>query len=221
MPNSVDTVLFDLDGTLVEYERPSSEVLAAAFDRAGVEPFFTVREYYDRYFEFLGSGVDDLREYCFADIAEAHDRDPAVGRTVAEAYAAERRPGSVRLLDGARAAVESLAADHSLGIVTNGPPSHQRPKIDALGFDDRFGSVVFAGHETPPKPDPEPFERALGDLDAAPTRTVHVGNSLESDVAGADAAGLQSVWLADGSEPEPTPDHVVDSLLALSSPPWR
>ena len=41
----VSTVLFDLDGTLCEQRRPSRGVLATAFDRVGVGPFFTVEEY--------------------------------------------------------------------------------------------------------------------------------------------------------------------------------
>ena len=221
MTRAIEAVLFDLDGTLVEYERPSSEVLDAAFERAGVDPFFEIGAYYEQYFEQLAGDHDDLREHCFEVIAADRGRDPEVGRRVAAAYAKERSPDAVRLLDGAQEAIERFAADHAIGLVTNGPPYHQRPKIDATGFADAFESVVYAGHDTAPKPDPEPFERALGDLGVTSDRAVYVGNSLAADVAGAAAAGLRSVWLDDGTDPDPVPDYVVGSLADLRRPPWE
>jgi len=62
--------------------------------------------------------------------------------------------------------------------------------------------MVFAGHETPPKPDPEPFRRALDDLGVAPERAVHVGDSLATDVAGAARAGLRAIRLRTDPEAE-------------------
>ncbi len=98
----------------------------------------------------------------------------------------------------------------------------QRTKMAALGIDDRVDAVVFAGHDAPVKPEPEPFERALAELGSTPDRAVHVGNSLDSDVAGADAAGLRSVWVpADPSVvPEPEPPFAFETLRPLGDPPW-
>jgi putative hydrolase of the HAD superfamily len=220
----VDTVLFDLDDTLCSYRRSGAELLELAFADVGVEPFFDVTEYHRRYPEFVDDtdAVETLRRACFAAIAEDRGYEPATGRAVADAFAAERDHRAVTPLSGAMAALERLDADHRLGLVTNGAPGMQRQKLDGLGLTDRFETVVFAGYDAPGKPSPEPFYRALDALDSAPERAVHVGNSLGSDVAGAHAAGLRSVWLSDGTdEPEPAPDHVVTSLEALRRPPWR
>lgn len=89
-----------------------------------------------------------------------------------------------------------LREDHALGIVTNGGPDTQKPKLDALGLTRSFDTVVYAGYDVAPKPDPAPFERALGDLDVRPERAVHVGNSLEADVAGARRSPTSSPQLA-------------------------
>jgi putative hydrolase of the HAD superfamily len=112
--------------------------------------------------------------------------------------------------------------------VTNGGPDTQFPKIDAFGLRECVDTVVLAGYHTPAQPAPDPFGRALADPDAAPERTVHVGNSLASDVAGANAAGVGSVWIpfdGDGhpSEVGPddsTPDVMLDSIRDLASHPW-
>lgn len=224
----VDAVLFDLDDTLCSYRRSGSELLDVAFDAAGVEPFFTVGEYHDRYDALLGSeemgeGMTDFRAACFVDLAEQKGRGPAVARAVAAAYAAERDQTAVEPAPDLHRTLDAVAADHRVGLVTNGPRDMQRRKLSALDLDGYFEAAVFAGDGAPAKPDPEPFHRALDELDARPERAVHVGNSLTTDVAGARAAGVRAAWLPDddpGSDPEPEPDYRLDRFDALAAPPW-
>jgi FMN phosphatase YigB (HAD superfamily) len=218
-------VLLDIDGTVCEYERDGTDILPVAFERAGVEPFFTDAEYIARYPEFAdeSENVVDLRERCFAALAEEAERDPDVGREVARAYAAERDHSRVRFTDGAERAVEILAERHPLAAVTNGDPTMQTTKLEALGIADRFERVVHAGYETPAKPDPTPFYEALSAIEADPVGTIHVGNSLSDDVAGAKNAGLAAAWVGNGSrggdgparsktDLDPRPDHVLETL---------
>lgn len=122
----------------------------------------------------------------------------------------------------------ALADEYCLGLVTNGGPDTQSPKIDALGLREYVDTVVLAGYHTPAKPAREPFERAMADLDADPERTAHVGNSLASDVAGANAAGVRSVWISyDGDghpdrvgSDDPTPDVALESICELTATSW-
>ncbi|WP_248905030.1 HAD family hydrolase [Halocatena marina] len=227
MAELVDTVLFDIDDTLCEYRRSGAELLALAFDREGIEPFFEVDEYYAQYDTFIETtdSVEVLRAECFAGIAEEHGRDPELGRAVASAYATERNHRNVRPLPGSREAVTSLSHDHRLGVVTNGPPDTQAKKLDEIGVADAFEVVIHAGYDAPAKPDPEPFHRALSALDATPDSTVHVGNSLASDVAGAQAAGLKAVWLSNGTDlcvdSDCVPEYTLDSLSDLTEHPWN
>ena len=209
-----DAVLFDVDDTLCRYRRSGAALLAAAFDRAGHEPFITAEEYHDRYPEFVddSDSMRDLRAQCFAAIADEKGYDPSVGRRVAAAYADERDHGNVEPQPGVDEALSALS-DLPLGVVTNGAPAMQSAKLAALGLGEAFDVVVHGGYDAPAKPSPEPFHQALSSLDASPGRTYHVGNSLSSDVAGARAAGVRAVWLADGTaRPEPEPDHTVDAL---------
>lgn len=220
---TVDAVLFDVDDTLCEYRRSSAELIELAFDDVGVEPFFGTAEYYGRYEEFVddSESMVDLRRRCFEAIARDAGRDPDLGRALADAYAAERDHRNVRPLPGAVEAVERLARDHRVGVVTNGSPEMQRQKLEGIGLADAFETVVHAGYDARAKPHPEPFEHALDALGATADRAVHVGNSLASDVAGAHAAGVGSVWLADGTtEPDPEPHYALSSLEELHEPPW-
>lgn len=220
---TVDAVLFDLDDTLCRYQRAGSELLATAFEQVGVEPLFAVEEYHARYDELLGV-VDDMaafRERCFVEIVEADGGDPALAREVARAFEQERDHAAVELVAGAGEAVEALAEDHHLGLVTNGLPDMQREKLVATGLADAFDVSVFAGFDAAAKPDPEPFHVALEELGVDRERAIHVGNSLTTDVPGAKRAGVHAAWLRqDGVEPDPAPDFVLDELVDLAERPW-
>lgn len=227
MTDAVDVVLFDLDDTLCAYERPPGDVLTVAFERAGIEPFFGVGDYYERYDAYLerSSDIADLRRRCFGDLAVASGNERETGVAVADVYARERDQGRVSLCDGARVALDALGDEYRLGLVTNGDPTMQRAKLSAVDLAEVFETTVFGGFDVPAKPAIEPFERALEHLSVTPERAVHVGNSLGTDVAGARAAGIAAAWIPDGDEvpsnPDPRPTYVLESLDDLTTPPWE
>ena len=219
----IRTILFDLDDTICEFIQSQESVLAEAFDTVAANPFCSLDEYHQQYGSYLddSENVEDLRERCFADLAEEKGYDPELGRNVAAAYSS-LRDYSVRFLPGARPALAELAADYTLGLITNGSPEIQQPKLASLDLSDTFETVVYAGYETPAKPDPKPFHRALDTLGVPPERAVYVGNSLESDVAGAQAAHINAVWLSDNRSSKPNthvPEYTIDSLGELQTPP--
>lgn len=218
----MDAVLFDLDGTLVEYERSGREVLSAAFDRVDIAPFFEVEDYYDRYEAFFeqSRSITHLRERIFADIAETRGHPAELGVEVAQAYEAERDHGRVSLLDGAWEVLDALA-DRPTAMVTNGDPEMQRPKLESTGLDSYFETVVYAGYDAPAKPDPEPFHMALQAIGGSADQAAYVGNDPRDDVGGAAAAGLESVWLRNGSTavPESEPSYTIEVLSDLFETP--
>lgn len=117
---------------------------------------------------------------------------------------------SYRLYDDARGVLSTLQqANIRLGLVTNGAPDTQRSKLQALGIEPYFDAIVVSGELGMAKPDPRVFEAALEQLDVEAGTACHVGDNLHTDVAGANAAGLLSVWLnrygarRKTSEPEP------------------
>lgn len=63
----------------------------------------------------------------------------------------------------------------------------------AAAYEDLGGRVRYYG-----KPFPEVFEHTLSRLGTAPGRTLVVGDGLATDIAGAAAAGLDSLLVADG-----------------------
>lgn len=80
-------------------------------------------------------------------------------------------------------------------LVTNGASDTQRNKIEAMGIDDWFSAYSISGETGVAKPDKRAFTLVLKGLGVSGKHVWHVGDSLATDVAGANAAGLTSVWL--------------------------
>lgn len=212
-----DAVTVDLDDTLVSYRRSPGEVLAAAYDAVGVEQVFPVGAYYDRFAAFneRADSMADLRERCFAALAEERGHEPDLGREVARSFADERDHANVDWCAGAREFLDALdARGVPYAVVTNGPPDAQAAKARAVGLDERAVEVVFAGHDYPAKPAAEPFEAALVALGVGADDAVHLGDSPDSDAVGALAAGVAAVVVGD-REPLPAEAVRVPSLTTL------
>ncbi|MFC7074745.1 HAD family hydrolase [Halovenus rubra] len=195
---NIEAISFDLDDTLVQYTRPPGDVLQVCFDRLGIAPIFRVEEYYARYDEFAKQcdSMDELRAECFATLAAENGQERHLGREVAAVFSDERDQSNVELLPSVGSLLDELVDEYQIAIVTNGARDAQQKKIEAVSLDQWVETVVIAGHDTPPKPNPEPFERVLQSFESTPATTVHVGDSLETDVAGATAAGLASIWVS-------------------------
>lgn len=226
--SQLEAVTFDLDDTVLRYERSPGDVLQLAFETLAIEPLFTVEEYYAHFDKFARTcdSMDELRSECFAALARENGYEARLGRKVAAAFSAERDQSNVELVPSAAAVLDEFSRKYRLAVVTNGARDAQRRKMDAVELERWIDAVVVAGHDVPPKPSPDPFERAIRSLDVSPETTVHVGDSLETDVRGATAAGLDSVWVspdpgssADVREYDPT--YHVETIGELLSPPWK
>lgn len=129
---------------------------------------------------------------------------------------------SHRLFDDVYAFLEwAKAARIPLALVTNGASDTQREKLEVLGIEGYFDTIVVSGEIGVAKPDPSLFVEALGRLGLEPNMTWHVGDSLSKDVGGAAAAGMTTVWLnrngVDRSTVTAVPHLEIRSLSALTT----
>jgi len=214
---NVDTVLFDLDGTLCRRTQDMQAVYERAFERVGETPFGDPPALWEALdgppdhgdtVGYFGAGL--------ARVAAKHGRADVDTLALARALVAEIDDSAVTYLPGVETALESAAAVGPIGIVTNGPKDRQRTKLDALDVTDRLDVVVYGAELPRSKPHTEPFDRALEKLGVSRERTLYVGNSLAYDVAGAHNAGLSVAWLReDGDAGAYEPEYVIDSLVEL------
>lgn len=220
MGNDPAVVLIDLDDTICRYRRSTGDLLEVGFDRTGVEPFFTVEEYVRWIPKVTGNSPLDLREKCFRGIAREKGRSEVLAEKVA-ANVPERDPTAVEFVPGADRALAFLSNRYDLGLVSNGVPEAQQTKLETLGIADMFDVLTFGTPETGVKPRPEPFRQALDSLGCSQEEAIHIGNSLEADVAGAQAAQVPAVWLKTGQRDPtaPSPEYVIDEMSALHDDP--
>ncbi len=97
-------------------------------------------------------------------------------------------PAAARLLSACRGLPRCL--------ITNGFARIQRPKLEQLGYATGVFTEIFISEEHGIwKPDPKIFEMALAASRTAPGETVMIGDNPYTDIAGANAAGLCSIWV--------------------------
>ena len=220
MQPSIDAVCFDLDGTLLEYNQDGDVILEKSFDRADVAAFCDIGELWN-----CADDVPDAEDdhhfltQTFEIAAGRHGGPSAAAERLARAYEATIDHTAVSFREGAERALEYARAHGPVGLVTNGERATQSVKLEALGIHGCFETHVYAGEMTPPKPAPEPFDRAVAELGTDPGRTLYVGNSFEADIVGAREAGLRAAWFPeDGArDGRDAPEYVFESLDELEA----
>jgi len=108
---------------------------------------------------------------------------------------------------------------YKLGLVTDtdGKPGIKSKRLKHLDFIGMFDVVVISGEDTVhTKPSPEPFLLAASKLGLNAEECAVVGDKPFTDIRGANADGMQAIWLRrrDWGIEEPA-DLVVDSLAKL------
>lgn len=78
--------------------------------------------------------------------------------------------------------------------------------LEAFGLGGRFTSVVTSASAGYYKTRPEIYWTALRQLEADPTRSVHIGDSFRFDVIGGRRAGMRTVWFARTDPTKPPVD---------------
>jgi putative hydrolase of the HAD superfamily len=213
-------VLLDALGTIVELERPWPHLVAELGARGVVvgedrarEAMLAEMSYYRAHHDEAPNwpGLRDLRRRCAAVVQEALGT-PLPLDDVQEALLAAIRFRPYPEVPGVLAALRDRGA--RLAVVSNWDVSlHDvlertglRPLVDAVAISAELGAA---------KPDPAIFRAALERVGVAAADALHVGDSLEHDVAGARAAGVEAVLLARDGAAAPGGVRVVASLDEL------
>jgi pyrophosphatase PpaX len=187
MPARYSTVLFDLDGTLID----SVRLILDSFHHT-LATFGLPARTDDEWMDGIGTPLS-------AQLAE-HARDGVTVTAMIEVYRAynlAHHDRQIRVFPGAREAVEALAgAGVRLGLVTskNRPGAHRGLRL--AGLEAHIQVLVCAEDVTRAKPDREPVDRALALLGAAPDDALFVGDSVH-DLRSGQAAGVRTaaaVW---------------------------
>lgn len=203
MKNKYTSILFDADNTLLDFDkaenvglkkvmelynlpitdencRKYSEINAALwkkFEKGEIQKNDIKATRFKTFFEFLGvkEKIDPLQ--------------------VNETYLSFLREGAYTI-EGAKELCENLKEKgYSLYIITNGIALTQARRLKKSGLLPYFKEVFVSETVGFPKPKKEYFDYVLSNIDEKDkSRILVIGDSLSSDIKGAQNAGLDYIW---------------------------
>jgi pyrophosphatase PpaX len=190
MRDSVDAILFDLDGTLVD----TIPLIFACYQHTLATH---VPHYHPDRRVIIGNLGRSLNAILYDYAAAAGVADPqGVSEAMMTTYRSFQRANLSRLIrpyPGMREALEALRARGlTLGLVTSKVEWAARECYDYYGLGDFLSVLVFHDDTARHKPDPEPLLYAAGKAGLDPSRTAYVGDSVH-DMAAGRAAGMHTI----------------------------
>ena len=183
------TVVFDLDGTLVDSADAIGDIINNMRAERGLQ-----RLSLDEVRPYVTSGGAAMAE---ALLAGAWGDTPTALAAFRERYGAAPTPAD-SVYPGAREALAALSgAGLRLAVFSNKTQSLCEKVLGDLGLAPRFAAVVGTGPNTPHKPDPTGFFQALNRAGGVAARSCLVGDSA-ADEATAKRAGVPFIFAAWG-----------------------
>ena len=224
------TVCLDALGTLMELLAPAPalvpELRARGIDVDERQATAALREEIAFYRAHHDSAVDPasldlLRERCTEVLRDGLVRAGTSGvAAVAHELLRDALLASLRFraYPEVPAALRALrSAGHRLVVVSNWDVS-LHDALRTTGLQPLVDAAISSAEAGAAKPDPRIFERALALAGGRANGAIHVGDSLEHDVAGARAARLRAVLVVRAGRPPAVPDGVavISSLAELA-----
>ncbi|WP_332899732.1 MULTISPECIES: HAD family hydrolase [unclassified Haladaptatus] len=207
----IRAVGFDLDYTLVVPERDRQTLLHEA-SKAVDAPLFDRQAYLDAHRRNLSN---ETREPIFKDLLEDHET-PVSPAELSDAYQ-HAINNSLIALEGAAQLVTDLRNEYRVGLLTDGPIEAQQAKLERLGWQDLFDTVLISGSLPAGKPDHRAFRSLLAELDTVPEESVYIGDHADLDIRGATDMNMHAIHvIGPDDDPSPLADAVLtrDELVA-------
>lgn len=220
----LNAILFDFDGTLVDFVDADIRSLACLHARVGAS---VSRE------DFVTTAVEEIEH--FHALVEEHRVDPLLmhefrlkqtflrwGLAWDDGYVELYRRKLLEFstpFDGTIDLLARIRPRVRTALITNAYDSaEQRARINAAGLSLYFDATVISSEIGVYKPDPAIFRYALACLGVLPDEALFVGDSIKYDVVGAKATGM---WAALFCRREKrtcdSADFIVEGIPGLSA----
>lgn len=205
-------VWFDIDGTIVQYDRERSALLDAALP--GEAPAGTGRTFVSH----LYGALDDPDEDPYVAGFEAVDREYELPISPEEAATRYRQAevDASYVPDGVADVIATLGSHVPVGVLANGNGETQREKLGRHGLLDSFDHIILSSEVGAKKPDHQIFELATGRVSA--DRQIYVGDDYDTDIVPAEELGFDTVHVRGDAGPtvsvaEPSCLSILTSLF--------
>ena len=195
-----DFILFDSDGTLMDFHRSESEAVRETMKKMGIEPTDALVTEYSKINDGLWKMLERkeitkpaLLVRRFELFCEKFSFSVDAVK-MARTYENELSQRGY-LFDGAAELCKKLSSDMSLYIVTNGVEAVQRGRFSRVSLLEYFKDVFISGKIGYEKPDVRYFETVANSIpDFNKSRAIIIGDSLTSDIQGGINYGIDTCW---------------------------
>jgi putative hydrolase of the HAD superfamily len=217
MKRAIRAVSFDVGGTLIEPWPSVGHVYAKVAALHGIKNLspellnknFAAAWKVKQNFNHTKADWSALVEKSFAGLANASQCD-AFFPDLYERFA---QTGAWTVFDDVFPTLEMLSQRGLRLAVVSNWDERLRILLPALGLDRFFKTIVVSCEVGAPKPSFEIFNAAARQLEIAANEVLHVGDSFEEDVTGAEAAGFNAIWICRKAPPAGNSISSLDQLL--------
>ncbi len=218
----ITTILWDVDGTLLDFPYSERYAITKAFEMAGLQITEEMIARYaginDDYWKKLELGQVTKKELLTGRFRTLFEEFGITGVDVEvfrECFQEEL--GNVyRYLDDSFEVCKSLKGRAAQYVITNGLASTQRKKLSLSHLDELMDGLFISDELGAPKPEPAFFEACLKQIpEKDKSKILVVGDSISSDIKGGIQAGLRTCWYRTeegASFGDWKPDYIISHL---------
>lgn len=201
MLNGITTISFDGDGTLWDFDAVMRHSLRCVLSelevvdppsaaRLDVDTMIQIRNNVAATLHGTVTNLEQIRLEAFRETLRTVDRpNDALAARLNQVYL-QHRFEDIELYDDVLPTLQALQRTHRIGLLSNGNNYPER-----CGLDGTFAFVVFSQDHGVMKPDPRIFQIAMAQAGCTCDELLHVGDSIDTDIKGAQNAGVRCVWL--------------------------
>lgn len=196
-------LLFDADGTLLDFDQDMAKAFRATYKACFEEQRPFSQELLDRYEQCNSRWWAKLErgECTKPELVVARFRDflaetglSGDPEAINQEYFHNLAQGGA-LYPGALELVRELSAQYTLYIVTNGNAVTQKTRLERSGLLEYVKAYFVSEDAGAAKPDPRYFDYVFSRIPGfEKERALLLGDSLTSDMLGAQNAGIDSLW---------------------------
>ncbi len=220
----IKTILWDVDGTLLDFLAAQSAAMKKAYRHfdLGECSDETIEEYDAvniRYWEALERGEITKQQVLIGRFEEflssqnIHHIEPDAFC----AYYESKLADTLVYIDDSLHLLKSLSCDYKQYAVTNGAFNVQTKKLKNAGFADVFDDIFISDEVGYEKPSAQFFHYVREHIDInSPDEVIIVGDSLTSDIKGGNNMGIKTCWFNPGHKPLTKPVQIDYEIHNLS-----
>lgn len=207
-----DTILFDLDGTLID----SLPDITACVNEVRARHDLPAVDL-ETVHRGIGRGARELARAVLSELFDTEQELSKVHAQLVRIYD-DHPVGRTKLYEGTREFLTQVGAGRKLAILTNKPLEITLRILEELELSTHFVGVRAPENSVAMKPDPRAVFELLENLEASPESSLLIGDSAPDFAAGKDAGvftvGMRHGYYSGGTEP----DFWCDSWQQLSLP---